>query len=122
MTDFTPISCCNVLYKCYAYVLAARLKRVLPTLISKVQNTFVKGKHLIASMILHELVRGYHRSGGKPRAVIKVDLMKAYHKADWEFSFSAMCNMGFPMLFLSWNRICFTIFYQSEWLLIRFLS
>lgn len=33
-------------------------------------------------LLMQELVRNYHRAGGKPRCVIKMDLMKAYNSVE----------------------------------------
>ena len=59
MKDFRPISCYNLLRKWHSDVLAyIRLKKVLPDLISKTQNAFIKGRQIADSvLIMHELVR-----------------------------------------------------------------
>lgn len=79
LAHYRPISCCNTLYKCITKILASRLKKVLPSIISNYQSTFVPQRSIGDSIMLAQsLCRDYHREVGAPRCVIKLDIHKAF--------------------------------------------
>ncbi|KAL6226651.1 hypothetical protein ACLB2K_000612 [Fragaria x ananassa] len=97
-SHFRPISLCNNSYKILSKILANRLKRVLPTLISINQNAFVPGR-LIQDNILvaHE---AYHylklkRTGGNHEFGLKLDMNKAYDRVEWDFLEATLHRFGF---------------------------
>lgn len=45
--DFRPISCCSVVYKLVAKILAARLQRVIHRIVSKSQIGFIPGRIML---------------------------------------------------------------------------
>lgn len=48
----------------------------------------MKGRQIAENVLLmHDIVKGYNRKGGKPIAVLKIDIMKAYDSFRWEFLF-----------------------------------
>ena len=98
VTDLRPISLCNVLYKIISKVLANRLKKILPIIISENQSAFVPGclisdNILIAYELTHFLKNKIKGADGW--AAIKLDMSKAYDRVEWSFLQAMMVKLGF---------------------------
>lgn len=108
-TDFRPISCLNTVYKVISKLLASRLKMLLPHVISPSQSAFLPGRLLAENVLLAaEVVQGYNRKSISPRAMLKVDIRKAFDSVNWDFILAALRALRVPENFVGWISECLT--------------
>ena len=50
--EFRPISCCSIIYKCITKIMANRLKRYMPCLVSLNQNAFITCQSITDNVLL----------------------------------------------------------------------
>ncbi|GJX00618.1 putative RNA-directed DNA polymerase [Tanacetum coccineum] len=107
VTDYRPISCCNVLFKCISKIIANRIKESLKVLISPNQSAFVPGRSIADNVLLtQELMHNYHLDRGVPRCAFKVDIQKAYDTVDWDFLKQVLLCFGFHVKMVDWIMEC----------------
>ncbi|GJT49872.1 putative reverse transcriptase domain, reverse transcriptase zinc-binding domain protein [Tanacetum coccineum] len=109
VTNFRPISCCNVLFKTITKIIANRLKESLKVLVSPNQSAFVPGRNISDNILLtRELMHNYHLDRGTPRCAFKVDIQKAYDTVDWGFLKEVLIGFSFHARMVHWIMECVT--------------
>ncbi|XP_075665201.1 uncharacterized protein LOC142634832 [Castanea sativa] len=86
VTDYRPVSLCNVVYKLASKAVANRLKLVLQDIICENQSAYV-AKRLITDNVLvaHELMNHINKKkkGRMGEITLKLDMSKAYDRVEW---------------------------------------
>ncbi|XP_074301623.1 uncharacterized protein LOC141633025 [Silene latifolia] len=107
--QFRPISCCNTVYKCISKVLCNRISHVMPDIISPSQGAFIKGRDIVGNILIcQDLIKLYKRKSCSRRAMMKIDLQKAYDSVEWEFVGQMLEALGFPEKICSLVMQCIT--------------
>ncbi|GJV89442.1 RNA-directed DNA polymerase, eukaryota, reverse transcriptase zinc-binding domain protein [Tanacetum coccineum] len=93
VSEYRPIACCNVVYKCISKIISSRIQGCLDKLISINQSAFVPGRLIQDNLLItQELLKGYNRKKGSQRCALKIDIAKAYDTVQ----FRRTSLTGFP--------------------------
>lgn len=109
VVEYRPISLCNLLSKIFSKVLANRLKKLLPVVITEHQLAFAKNRlitdnNLIAFETLH-CMKNYN-SGLSGFMGLKLDMSKTYDRVKWDFLENLMRRMGFSERWIGLIMVC----------------
>jgi hypothetical protein len=111
LSEYRPISLCNVIYKVVSKCLVNRLRPLLDDIISPSQSAFVPGRMitdnaLLAFECIHHIKQ--EKDPTKSYCAYKLDLSKAYDRVDWSFLRQVMQKLGFSHRFVDWIMSCVT--------------
>ncbi|CAA7048639.1 unnamed protein product [Microthlaspi erraticum] len=108
VTQFRPISLCNVLFKTITKAMVTRLKSIMPKLIGLAQSSFIPGRLSVDNIVVvQEAVHSMRRKKGKKGwMLLKLDLEKAYDRIRWDFLEDTLRVARFPDKWVNWIMRC----------------
>lgn len=99
LSNWRPISLLFSDYKILSKILANRLKTTLKNVINKDQTGGIPGRHITDNLTtIRNIINNTNKKEAK--AIISVDLEKAYDRVDRQILYEAMSKLGYPNKFI----------------------
>jgi hypothetical protein len=110
LSNFRPISLCNVIYKLCSKVMANRLRPILNEIVSEEQSAFVPGRLITDNVLIaYECIHYLRNKKGKTGAcAIKLDMAEAYDRVEWSYLHAVLVALDFPTSFCNLVMKCVT--------------
>ena len=106
LKEYRPISLLGSLYKFLSKVLAARLSKVMNSIIFVSQSAFLKGRHLVDGVLVVNEVVDLAKKSKRECLILKVDFEKAYGSVDWGFLEYTTRRVGLCDKWVRWMKTC----------------
>ena len=104
LKNWRPISLLSVVYKIASSALAARLRTVLPNIISKTQSGFMSNRFIGENTHLIYDIIHYANCNKIPGLLMLIDFQKAFDSVSWKFLYSILSTFGFKDSFLQMDK------------------
>uniref|UniRef100_A0A8C4S8Q7 Reverse transcriptase domain-containing protein n=1 Tax=Erpetoichthys calabaricus TaxID=27687 RepID=A0A8C4S8Q7_ERPCA len=106
--SYRPISLLNNDVKILSKILARRMEKVLPSVISQDQTGFIKGRHLSSNLRhLFNVIYSPAKSN-TPEILLSLDAEKAFDMIEWNYLFTALEKFGFGPNICAWIKLLYT--------------
>ena len=108
LKNWRPLSLLNVDYNLLSKVLALRIQKYLPKLISSDQTGYVKGRYIGEN--IREISDIIHLTSLRdmPGLILLIDFEKAFDTLEWAFLDKALQSFNFGEVFRKWVKIMYT--------------
>ncbi|KAL9670814.1 hypothetical protein QQ045_008372 [Rhodiola kirilowii] len=117
IAQLRPISLCNFCHKIISRILASRLAKWLPKIISEEQVGFVQGRSIHENIALaHDLTHDLNHKTFGGNIIVKLDMAKAYDRISWSFILGTFRNLGFSEIWCDLIYRCISnCVYSVKW-------
>ena len=105
LKNWRPVSLLNVDYKILTKVIALRLEKVLPKIISSSQSGYVKGRYIGESIRLIKDVMDFTKEKSLPGIAVFLDFEKAFDSFEWDFLQICLQSFNFGPHLRRWVSI-----------------
>lgn len=106
--SYRPISLINVDNKILAKILATRLEKVLPTIISQDQTGFIKDRQLFFNTRrLLNIIHTQDKNNLNSEILLSLDAEKAFDRVEWDYLFLTLSMFGFGSKFTSLIKLLY---------------
>lgn len=112
VSDYRPISLCNVIYKVVVKAIANRMKLILSQIISPMQSAFIPNRLITDNVIIgYECLYKIRHCKGKRNDLValKLDISKAYDRLEWSFLNQTLLRLGFSANWVDLIMRCVSI-------------
>ena len=111
LKNYRPISLTNVDYRILGQVLANRLHKVLPTLISPDQAGYVKGRYIGNNIRAIEDLILYAEKENVNSIICFLDFQKAFDSVEWECIYRVLKKFNIGNDYIKWIK---TLYYKPK--------
>jgi hypothetical protein len=108
LDNYRPISLLNVDLKILSYVLARRLKSLLPKIINEDQTGYVKNRSIGFNLRQIQDIIDYADLYKIKGAIIFIDFSKAFDSLEWDFMLGTLKHFRFNESFISWVKTLYS--------------
>lgn len=106
--SYRPISLLNTDLKILSKLLATRLEKTLPYIISPDQTGFIKNRHLFSNIRRLLNILYSPSSTNIPEIVVSLDAFKAFDRVEMDFLFYVLKKFGFGKAFIKWIQLLYS--------------